>query len=193
MTVTDVEYAILLARSCDESHPDMERVYRRQALKLDTDGASLQAFVCRYIEQLPVALRTANASAREEHIENLILPVTQAVENFFTRECELSQDGGLLALLDRAYLGHRLLEEMNDHLHLRLGRFILHVDMTEANTVAHQLLGDAYAGELENVVAQTLDILMDGLESPPRSSPDSDGVGLHPFQPLQQLRQRQYG
>lgn len=191
MSVNDVEYAILLARSCDESRPDMERVYRRQALKLDTDSTSLQTFVCGYIEQLPVALRTANTSAREWQLEPLIVPVTQAVENFFTRECELSQDGGLLALLDRAYLGHRLLEEMNDHLHLRLGRFILHVDMTEANTVAHQLLGDAYAGELETVVAQTLDILMDGLEAPATPSPNTDGVGLHPFQPLQQLRQRQ--
>ncbi|MCH8551734.1 MAG: hypothetical protein LAT62_07350 [Natronospirillum sp.] len=193
MTITDVEYAILLARSCDEARPDRERVYRRQAEKLNTDATSLYAYVCRYIEQLPVSLRTAEASAREGGLEPLIMPVTRAVENFFNSKCELSEEGGLLALLDRAYLGHRLLEELNDHLHVRLGRFILHIDMTEANMLAHQLIGEPYASELEGVVRQSLDMLTDGLEAPPGVVQLAESGGLCPFRPLQALRLRQPG
>lgn len=190
MTVTDVEYAILLARSCDESRPDMEQVYSRQARKLDADSTSLQVFVGRYMEQLPVSLRTAQTSARQWGLETLILPVTQAVENFFTRECELSQAGGLLALIDRAYLGHRLLEELNDQLRLRLGRFILHVDMTEANMVAHTLIGEPYASELEGIVEQTLSILMDGFEQAPAPVTREEPGILRPFMDQHALRVR---
>lgn len=164
MTVTDVDYAILVGKTCDEARPDSLRLFVRPAALLDTDAASLQAFVQRYLEQLPVALRTAQASARLLNLADVILPVTNAAESFFTGESRLSQEGGLLALLDRAYLGHRMLEELNDHLHLRIGIYILHVDMTEANSLVHTLLGEPYASEIESIVNQTMSLLLKTLD-----------------------------
>lgn len=165
MTVSDVDYAILVGKTCDEARSDSLRLYGRPAALLDTDAVSLQAFVQRYLEQLPVALRTAQASARQLDLADVIMPVANAAESFFTGECRLSQEGGLLALLDRAYLGHRMLEELNDHLHLRIDIYILHVDMTEANSLVHTLLGEPYASEIETIVNQTMSLLLEALDN----------------------------
>ncbi len=68
---------------------------------------------------------------------------------------DLPQDGGLEALLDEAFLAHRLLEEVNDH-HIRhLQRPLLPLDMTEANIIVHHLLGDEFATRLEQLVQFT--------------------------------------
>ncbi|HEY6130583.1 MAG TPA: hypothetical protein VIV27_01125, partial [Halioglobus sp.] len=59
------------------------------------------------------------------------------------------------ALLDEAFLAHRLLEEVNDR-HIRhLQRPLLLLDMTEANIIVHHLLGDAFANRLEQLVQFT--------------------------------------
>ncbi|MEX1058650.1 MAG: hypothetical protein WED11_13025 [Natronospirillum sp.] len=189
MSVTDVDYAILLSKGCDEARPDSLRLYERPAALLNTDAGSLQGFVQDYIEQLPVALRTAQTSARQLRLSELIFPVTNAAESFFTRECRLSQEGGMLALLDRAYLGHRMLEELNDHLHVRLGNYILHVDMTEANSLVHTLLGDPYASEIETIVNQTMGLLLASLdEAPPnKQSPWYTQVEHYPHNKPQSM------
>jgi hypothetical protein len=68
---------------------------------------------------------------------------------------ELPGDGGLEALLDEAFLAHRLLEEVNDH-HIRhMQRPLLPIDMTEANIIVHHLLGDSFATRLEQLVQFT--------------------------------------
>jgi hypothetical protein len=73
----------------------------------------------------------------------------------------LPQDGGLEALLDEAFLSHRLLEEVNDH-HIRhLRRPLLPLDMTEANIIVHHLLGDEFATRLEELVQFTAAQLLD--------------------------------
>ena len=70
-------------------------------------------------------------------------------------------DGGLEALLDEAFLAHRLLEEVNDH-HIRhLQRPLLPLDMTEANLIVHYLLGDEFATRLEHLVQFTASQLLE--------------------------------
>ncbi|WLD58165.1 hypothetical protein NFC81_15845 [Salinispirillum sp. LH 10-3-1] len=161
MSITDIEKTILFARACDEQRQD-------QTLSLPTSNAwderELRDFLNRYIEQLPVSLKTAAMAARQLSLEDTVEPILQAVESFFISECELSSQGGLTALLDRTYLGHRMLEELNDHLFVRTGHYLIHTDMTEANLLAHSLLGDPYASELDGIVAQTLDALTGALK-----------------------------
>lgn len=190
MAVTDVEYTILLARSFDEASQSRLAQYDRQAQSLDTDGSGLFEFVCRYLEQLPVSLRTARTAADQASLSDIIEPVIQSVENFFDRHDELSRSGGLLGLLDRAYLGHRLLEELNDQLHIRLNYLLLHVDMTEANTLVHRLIGEPYASELEGVVNQTTDNLLATLRNRPACVSDHQPAALIPFLDQATLRLR---
>ena len=77
-------------------------------------------------------------------------------EDYFLHPPEdLPADGGLEALLDEAFLAHRLLEEVNDH-HIRhLQRPLLPLDMTEANIIVHHLLGDDLANALDQLVHET--------------------------------------
>ena len=78
-----------------------------------------------------------------------------AEDYFLAPPEELPSDSGLEALLDEAFLAHRLLEEVNDH-HIRhLQRPLLPVDMTEANIIVHHLLGDTFATRLEQLVQFT--------------------------------------
>jgi hypothetical protein len=59
---------------------------------------------------------------------------------------------GLEALLDEAFLVHRLLEEVNDY-HIRsLGHPLLPLDMTEANIIVYHLLGEQLGSRLESLV-----------------------------------------
>lgn len=160
MSITDIEKTILFARACDEQRHD-------QTINLPVSAAwderALQDFLHRYVEQLPISLKTAAMAARQLSLEDTVEPILQAVESFFVSECELSSQGGLAALLDRTYLGHRMLEELNDHLFLRTSHYLIHIDMTEANILAHSLLGEPYASELDGIVAQTLDALTGAL------------------------------
>lgn len=166
MSITDIEKTILFARACDEQRHDQTTTLVNTAV---WDAQQLQQFLDRYVEQLPLSLKTAAMAARQMDLEDTVEPILQAVESFFVSECELSLQGGLAALLDRTYLGHRMLEELNDHLHVRTGVYLIHTDMTEANIVAHSLLGEPYASELDGIVAQTLDALSGHLPAPATS------------------------
>ena len=190
MTVTDVEYTILIARSVDEAGRNRLARYHRQAQILETDGHALFEFVCRYLEQLPVSLRTARTAAKQTNLSDTIVPVLRTVEQFFDRQDEMTETGGLLGLLDSAYMGHRLLEELNDQLHVRMGLLILHVDMTEANTLVHRLIGEPYASELEGVVHQTTDNLLATLRNQPASAATAQPATLRPFLKQQSIRLR---
>jgi hypothetical protein len=89
-------------------------------------------------------------------------PFLDMAEDYFLHPPEnLPAQSGLEALLDEAFLAHRLLEEVNDH-HIRhLQRPLLPVDMTEANIIVHHLLGDELANQLDELVHQTASQLLE--------------------------------
>ncbi|MGV8644199.1 hypothetical protein ACV35T_32590, partial [Pseudomonas aeruginosa] len=71
----------------------------------------LTRFVHAYVEQVPDLLDAANSVAREAGIEERIKPVLKVAEQFFlTPPALLAGNDGLDALLDEAYLAHRLVE-----------------------------------------------------------------------------------
>lgn len=164
MTIADIERTILLARMCDEQRNE-ERLEPRADVAATTHHHA--DFIARYVNQLPRSLSATEMGLRALELENTVEPILNTIESFFTTGCELSQQGGLAALLDRAYLGHRLLEELNDHLHVRTGTWVLHTDMTEANVQVHQLLGEPYASELDNIVLQVMDAFSHALSIQP--------------------------
>lgn len=127
----------------------------RQVLLLPDDDpvGALLAFVTQYVRSVPSCLRLVQAVSKRLGFFDYAAPFLRMAEDYFLQPPqELPADGGLQALLDEAFLAHRLLEEVNDH-HLRhLQRPLLPVDMTEANTIVHHLLGDEFATRLEQLV-----------------------------------------
>ncbi len=117
---------------------------------------ALMAFICDYVESVPGCLALVTAVSKRLGFHDYAAPFLHMAEDYFLQPPDdLPQDGGLEALLDEAFLAHRLLEEVNDH-HIRhLQRPLLPVDMTEANIIVHHLLGDAFATRLEHLVQFT--------------------------------------
>ncbi len=127
----------------------------REKLVLPEEDAvsALLAFVTDYVESVPGCISLVAAVSKRLEFYDYAAPFLNMAEDFFLSPPEeLPEDGGLEALLDEAFLAHRLLEEVNDH-HIRhLQRPLLPVDMTEANIIVHHLLGDELANRLEQLV-----------------------------------------
>lgn len=130
----------------------------RQKLLLPDDEpvSALMSFITGYIECVPSCLALVTALSKRLGFYDYAAPFLHMAEDYFLQPPHsLPQDGGLEALLDEAFLAHRLLEEVNDH-HIRhLQRPLLPLDMTEANIIVHHLLGDEFANQLEQLVQFT--------------------------------------
>lgn len=115
--------------------------------------AALMDFVVNYIESVPGSLDLVTAVSKQQGFYDYAAPFLHMAEDYFLRPPDvLPDDESLEAVLDEAFLAHRLLEEVNDH-HIRhLQRPLLPLDMTEANLVVHYLLGDELATRLEHLV-----------------------------------------
>jgi hypothetical protein len=143
-----------LARQLPHLHPAIDLP------ETDAEGVLLR-FVTAYIEQVPELLEAANAVAREAGIESQIKPVLKIAEAYFTQPpSALAGHEGLDCLLDEAYLAHRLVEEVNDLYIKHLGQPLIPLDTTVANLIAHQLIGEAFANELDEVVHHSLDEML---------------------------------
>jgi hypothetical protein len=67
---------------------------------------------------------------------------------------------GLDSLLDEAYLAHRLVEEVNDLYIKHFGQPLIPLDMTVANLIAHQLIGEEFANQLDEAVHHAVDEML---------------------------------
>ena len=127
----------------------------------DAQGA-LARFVGAYIDQVPELLEAANDVAREAGIESQIKPVLKIAEQYFLQPPTITNTHlGLGCLLDEAYLAHRLVEEVNDLYIRHFRQPLIPLDMTVANLIAHQLIGEPFANQLDEVVHHSVDEMLD--------------------------------
>lgn len=113
----------------------------------------LYEFVIRYIQQVPQMLEDLHQGAVEAGLLNYVSPILEVVEGFFMAPPkELNSDSGLAALMDEAFLAHRLFEEVNDTYIMRVGQPMIPFDMTMSNVIVHSLIGEPYANDLEQIV-----------------------------------------
>ncbi|MGA4320316.1 hypothetical protein [Ectopseudomonas hydrolytica] len=140
----------------------LERLHPSIRLPEEDAPGALSAFVSAYIEQVPEVLDAAVAVAREAGIEDAVKPVLKIAEHFFLQPPPLI-DGheGLEGLLDEAYLAHRLVEEVNDRYITHLGQPLIPLDTTRANLIAHQLIGEPFANQLDEAVHHALAGMLD--------------------------------
>ncbi len=124
--------------------------------------AGLLQFITDYVESVPGCILLVSAVSKHMGFYDYAAPFLEMAEDYFMHPPpDLPTDGGLEALLDEAFLAHRLLEEVNDH-HIRhLQRPLLPIDMTEANVIVHHLLGDTLANQLDERVHNTASKLLE--------------------------------
>ena len=148
-----------LRRRLEEKLPQL-----RQSLVLPETNPvnALMAFISDYVESVPGCLALVTSVSKRLGFHDYAAPFLHMAEDYFLQPPEgLPKDGGLQALLDEAFLAHRLLEEVNDHNIRHLQRPLLPLDMTEANIIVHHLLGDAFATRLEHLVQFTAGQLLE--------------------------------
>ena len=122
----------------------------------------LVRFVTAYIEEVPDLLDAANEVAKEAGIESQIKPVLKIAEQYFLQPPAIMNGHvGLDSLLDEAYLAHRFVEEVNDLYIKHFGQPLIPLDMTVANLIAHQLIGEEFANQLDEVVHHAVDEMLD--------------------------------
>jgi hypothetical protein len=132
-----------------------------QLPEADANGV-LARFVNAYIEEVPDLLDAANEVAREAGIESQIKPVLKIAEQYFLQPpAIMTGHVGMDSLLDEAYLAHRFVEEVNDLYIKHFGQPLIPLDMTVANLIAHQLIGESFANQLDEVVHHAVDELLD--------------------------------
>lgn len=113
-------------------------------------AVSLTAFVLKYIEHAPKYLTVMVKASIEARMEEWIFPVIKLTEDFFLHPPSVvGQEKSLTRLMESAYLAHRLIEEINDRYFLEAGRVLIPVDMTTANLIIHQLIGEPFSNQLD--------------------------------------------
>lgn len=148
-----------LTQQLEQQLPHLHRAI--QLPEGDAQGV-LTRFVAAYIEQVPDLLDAANEVAREAGIESQIKPALKIAEAYFTQPPTI-MDGhvGLDCLLDEAYLAHRLVEEVNDLYIKHFQQPLIPLDTTVANLIAHQLIGEEFANQLDEVVHHSVENMLD--------------------------------
>ena len=127
-------------------------------------------FLTRYIEHVPDFLDALIELAKSVGIYNLIDKIVNIAQSFFISPPDLLNDhNGLHALVDEAYLAHRLMEEVNDRIMAKCGMPLIPMDMTLSNIIVHNVLGEDFANQLDLAVHYSIEVLfqdMSELNSP---------------------------
>lgn len=159
----------------DEKVPRLHRSIRTR----EDAATTLFNFIQTYVERVPDMLEAAQSVANHAKMRPQLIPVLKVAEEFFLQPGEMSETHrGLLVLLDEAYLAHRLVEEVNDHYVAHGGESLIPMNNTRANLIVHDLLGEEYAGRLDNAVYQAVaGLLPEEVFSSPAFLAYKEGVG----------------
>ena len=132
------------------------------AIHLPQDDAAdlLLEFVTNYIERVPDFVQAIQQHCAEAKLEKFSAIFINIIEDFFISPPEIIQRReDLHALIDEAYLAHRLIEELNDRLMVLCGSPLIPMDMTLSNIIVHDLIGEEFANELDLAVHYAVEMV----------------------------------
>jgi len=172
MDITDVDAirnTIALAQTHEVQHGHLHKILLEEipnlhgAIRLPDDSAveTLFDFVTRYIEHVPDFLEAVETITRQAGIHEQADAFLDIARDYFLKPPEvIIGHTGLDALLDEAYLAHRLMEEVNDRFIGHCGIPLAPMDMTRANLIVHHLIGESFANELDEAVQYSVELLL---------------------------------
>ena len=163
----EIREAIRIATEQERQSHTLRKIIESQipmlheAIRLPKNNAAdaLLDFVLRYISHVPNFIDAIGGLTKEAGIYQYASIFLRIAEDFFIKPPEVIADhSGLEALLDEAYLAHRLIEEVNDRIIARYSIPLAPMDMTRANLIVHQLIGEPYANQLDFAVFYSTEI-----------------------------------
>ncbi len=167
--IAQIRQLIVNAKQHELATPQLNRVLQlrtqhlHEAIKLPHLEAEqlLTKFVIRYIGQVPEFIEAISEITKEAGIYDGISPLLHIASDYFLAPPHIiGNHSQFEALLDEAYLAHRLLEEVNDRFIGFCGIPLAPMDMTRANVIAHELIGEPFANELDQAVLFSAELLL---------------------------------
>jgi len=133
------------------------------AIRLPEDNAveTLLNFITRYVEHVPDFVEAISNVTNQANVFEYAETFLRIAKDFFLHPPEVV-DGhlGMDALMDEAYLAHRLMEEINDRFIGYCGTPLAPMDMTRSNLIIHHLIGEPFANELDMAVQYSVELCM---------------------------------
>lgn len=121
---------------------------------------ALGDFVARYIDHVPDFLEALIDIAECAGIYHFIEKIVGIAQSYFLSPPDLvDAHSGLYALIDEAYLAHRLMEEVNDRVMMHCNLPLIPMDTMMSNVIIHSLIGDEFANELDLAVHYAIEAL----------------------------------
>jgi len=117
----------------------------------------LCAMLVQYCQLLPILIEEARWVAARDNCSAEFRQLHTVVGSFFSGLEARRLEFGILGILDKVYFGHRLLEEWHDRRRLVTRGAALSWDTSLANILAHTLIGDTYANELDDAVLEMME------------------------------------
>lgn len=120
---------------------------------------ALLSFLEDYVDAVPEHIKALDALSEEIQIQSYVKPFLGLCCTYFVTPPDIiAHFKGLQGLLHKAYLSHRLMEEVNDQvMNLSRGVALAPMDMSFANIIAHELIGDELANQLDHLVLLTVE------------------------------------
>lgn len=131
------------------------------AIRLPSERAeeSMLLFATQYIEQIPDFVEAITDITQKANVYTYAQNFLDIATDFFINPPDIvDHQRGLGELLDEAYLAHRFIEEINDRFIGYCGAPLSPMDMTIANIVIHDLIGEPYANQLDTAVQFALEM-----------------------------------
>lgn len=148
LTVEEQEHTLETALQANYQH-----IARLVKLNEEDTGQQLLNFVSLYIRSVPSLLDDLQVIATEKKLSRSVQPLIDIALEFFKLPSRaIGKRSGLTALMVKAYLAHRLLEEVNDACLFHTGTAIVPMDMSFTNTIIHTLIGESFANDLDHLV-----------------------------------------
>ena len=116
----------------------------------------LLVFVCKFIARTPALLDTLIEASHQSNREELCEAVAGTCMEFFMSPPDiLAGRRGLNGAMGKAYLCHRIVDELNDCCRVSTRTPMLPVDFTCSNLIIHQLIGEPFANLLDETIHST--------------------------------------
>jgi hypothetical protein len=135
------------------------------SIHIDSDQSiqKMVDFVIEYTTQVPDFIDALEMAAAETGLSEAINPLLNIATDYFTTPPDLIGNHiGLDAMMDEAYLAHRLIEEINDQFISHMGVPLIPMDLTTANVIIHNMIGEPFANDLDKIAHQSVLELLGG-------------------------------
>ena len=168
--VNVIRETIKVAKQREQEHGNLRRWISIQlpemhnSIRLPDNNAedALLDFSTRYIEQVPDFVEAIANITQKANVFGYVDTFLDIATDFFIHPPQIvSNHKGLAGLLDEAYLAHRFIEEINDRFIGYCGAPLSPMDMTVANLVVHDLIGEPFANQLDTAVQFTIEMQSD--------------------------------